>query len=77
MASSAEFRRVLGNMIASPQDALNALDGLEDICHEAIAEVEHNWQERSPGRPWRALATSIGRCRVAVKKRLYKMGAVD
>ena len=77
MPSSADFRRVFQSMVASPQDALNALDALEDVSHEAIAEVEHNWQERAPGRPWRALATSIGRCRVALGKRLRKMGAVD
>lgn len=77
MASSAEFRRIFQSAIASPQDALNALDGLEDVCHEAVSEVQHQWGERGPGRPWKALATAIGRCRVAAKKRLYKMGAVD
>ena len=77
MASSPDFRRVFQSMVASPQDALNALDALEDVCHEGASEVEHAWQERSPGRPWKALASSIGRCRVALRKRLYKMGAVD
>ena len=77
MPSSADFRRVFQNMVASPQDALNALDALEDVCHEAVSEVQSAWQERSPGRPWQRLATGIGRCRVALRKSLYKMGAVD
>lgn len=77
MASSAEFRRIFQSAVASPQDALNALDALEDVCHEAVAEVEHNWQERAPGRPWKRLSAGIGRCRVALRKSLYKMGAVD
>lgn len=63
--------------VASPQDVLNVLDALGDICHEAVAEVESQWQERAPGRPWKALSTAIERCRVTLRKRLYKMGAVD
>lgn len=77
MPSVPHFRTFFQSSIASPQDALNALDALEDVCHEAVSEVQSAWQERSPGRPWKALASSIGRCRVAVRKRLYKMGAVD
>lgn len=77
MPSVQHYESFLRNSIASPQDALNAMDALENVCHQAVSEVEHNWQERAPGRPWRALSTAIGRCRVAVKKRLYKMGAVD
>ena len=77
MPTSQHFRAFFQNAIASPQDVLNALDALEDIAHEAGPQVEAQWGERGPGRPWRAIAVSVGRCRVALRKRLYKMGAVD
>lgn len=75
--ASADFRRLFQSTVASPQDALNALDALEDVAYESASEVEHSWQERGPGRPWRAIAQAVGRCRVTLRKRLYKMGAVD
>lgn len=77
MASSTEIYAVLERIVASPQDALNVLDALEDIALEGATEVEHSWQERGAGRPWRAIAKTVERCRIGLRKRLYKMSAVD
>lgn len=77
MANRMEIRRVMRNLVASPTDALMILDELEDMSHEAQAELSHAWQDRSAGRPWRAISASVGRCRVSLMRRLKKMGAVD
>lgn len=77
MASSTIIKAALDRLVASPQDALNVLDALEDIALEGATTVEEAWSERSAGRPWRAISKTVERCRIGLRKRLYKMGAVD
>ena len=77
MANRMEIRRVMRTFVASPSDAMMVLDELEDLSHEAVAEVSHAWQDRSAGRPWRIISSAVGRCRVGLLRRLKKMGAVD
>lgn len=77
MANRMEIRRVIRGLVASPADAIMVLDELEDMSHEAVGELTSAWQDPSAGRPWKAISGSVGRCRVALKKRLKKMGAMD
>ena len=60
--------------IESPEDAINLLLGLADLCAEASLECENNWQSKSAGEPWSILSSELMKASDQAKRRILKSG---
>ena len=72
--SKSTFRGVLDRLIASPADAFAAIEAIGEIAADGADTVEHAWQERGAGRPWRVITKTLDSALHRIHQELKRVG---